>query len=59
MAQDMQKGRRTEIDFLNGLIASKGQDVGCPAATHQRMVQIVRQVERGQLQPRPEIVRGW
>jgi 2-dehydropantoate 2-reductase len=59
MAQDIQKGRRTEIDFLNGLIASKGNDVGCPAPTHARMVELVRQVERGQLQPRPENVLGW
>jgi 2-dehydropantoate 2-reductase len=59
MAQDIQKGRRTEIDFLNGLIASKGNDVGCPAPTHARMVELVRQVERGQLQPRPENVHGW
>jgi 2-dehydropantoate 2-reductase len=58
MAQDIQKGRRTEIDFLNGLIASKGNEVGCPAPTHERMVELVRQVERGQLRPRPENVLG-
>lgn len=59
MAQDIQKGRRTEIDFLNGLIAAKGEEVGCPAPTHARMVQLVRQVERGTLQPRPDAVLGW
>ena len=26
--QDMLKGRRTEIDFLNGLVAAKGEEVG-------------------------------
>jgi 2-dehydropantoate 2-reductase len=59
MAQDIQKGRRTEVDFLNGLIASKGTEVGCPAPTHGRMVELVGQVERGQLQPRPENVLAW
>jgi 2-dehydropantoate 2-reductase len=59
MAQDIQKGRRTEIDFLNGLIASKGNAVGRPAPTHKRMVELVRQVESGQLQPRPETVLRW
>ena len=59
MAQDIQKGRRTEVDFLNGLIASKGNEVGCPAPTHGRMVELVGQVGRGQLQPRPENVLGW
>jgi len=30
----MLKGRRTEIDFINGLIAAKGAEVGVPASTH-------------------------
>ena len=28
MGQDMQKGRRTEIEFLNGLIVREGEKVG-------------------------------
>lgn len=59
MAQDIQKGRRTEIDFLNGLIVAKGREVGCPAPTHERLVDLVRQVEGGKLQPRPEHVSNW
>jgi 2-dehydropantoate 2-reductase len=59
MAQDIQKGRRTEIDFLNGLIVEKGREVGSLTPTHERIVQVVRQVERGQLQPRPEAVLTW
>lgn len=54
MAQDIQKGRRTEIDFLNGLIIARGKAVGTPTPTHERIVEVVRQVERGELQPRPE-----
>jgi 2-dehydropantoate 2-reductase len=59
MAQDIQKGRRTEIDFLNGLIVAKGKEVGSPTPTHERIVEVVRQVERGQLQPRRENVLAW
>jgi len=59
MAQDIQKGRRTEIDFLNGLIVEKGSQLGVPTPTHEHLVTATRQVERGQLQPRPEIVLGW
>ena len=59
MAQDIQKGRRTEIDFLNGLIVARGKEVGTPTPTHERIVDVVRQVERGQLQPRPETVLAW
>jgi 2-dehydropantoate 2-reductase len=32
MAQDMKKGRRTEIEFMNGYIAAKGREVGIPDA---------------------------
>jgi 2-dehydropantoate 2-reductase len=59
MAQDIQKGRRTEIDFLNGLIVARGKEVGTPTPTHERIVEVVRQVERGQLRPRPENVLAW
>ena len=34
MAQDMAKGRRTEIEFMNGFIAEKGAEAGVPAPTH-------------------------
>ena len=34
MAQDIHKGRRTEIDFMNGYIADKGASVGVAAPTH-------------------------
>src|SRR5204863_7858079 len=48
MAQDIQKGRRTEIDFINGFIAEKGKEAGIPAPTHEVMVRLVKQVERGE-----------
>jgi 2-dehydropantoate 2-reductase len=59
MAQDIQKGRRTEIDFLNGLIVARGKELGTPTPTHERIVDVVRQVERGELQPSPETVLAW
>jgi len=56
MAQDIQKGRRTEIGELNGFIVQKAKEAGCPAPTHERIVDIVRRVERGELNPRPELL---
>jgi len=56
MAQDIQKGRRTEIAEINGFIVRKAQTIGLAAPTHQRMVEIVRQVERGEVSPRPEVL---
>ncbi len=56
MAQDIQKGRRTEIGELNGFIVEKAKEAGCAAPTHERIVQLVRGVERGELNPRPELL---
>jgi len=54
MGQDMLKGRRTEIDFINGLIAAKGREVSRPAPTHEKLVEKVKQVELGKIPARPE-----
>jgi 2-dehydropantoate 2-reductase len=56
MAQDMQKGRRTEIGEINGLIVGKANEAGLAAPTHERIVEIVRKVERGDASPRPELL---
>jgi 2-dehydropantoate 2-reductase len=53
MAQDMAKGRRTEIEFMNGYIAAKGAEAGVPAPTHARLTEVVKQVERGDLPASP------
>lgn len=52
--QDILKGRRTEIDFLNGLVAAKGDEVGVAAPTHAAITALVKRVERGELEPSPE-----
>ena len=54
MGQDMVKGRRTEIEFLNGLIVRKGEEVGIPTPANAALTDIVKRVERGELQPDPK-----
>ena len=51
MAQDIAKGRRTEIEFMNGYIAAQGAGVDVPAPTHARLTEVVKRVERGELEP--------
>jgi len=53
MAQDVLKGRRTEIDAMNGLVARKGEEIGLPAPTHARITAIIKRIERGELAPSP------
>ncbi len=51
MGQDMVKGRRTEIEFLNGFVARKGAEIGLPTPANAALTDIVKRVERGELQP--------
>ncbi len=51
MGQDMMKGRRTEIQFLNGFVARKGGEIGFATPANAALTDIVTRVERGELQP--------
>ena len=53
MGQDMQKGRRTEIEFINGLIVREGEKVGLACRANAALTDIVKRVERGELKPDP------
>jgi 2-dehydropantoate 2-reductase len=53
MGQDMLKGRRTEIAFMNGFVAEKGAEIGKPAEAHARLTDLVQAIERGEKQPDP------
>jgi len=53
MGQDVQKGRRTEIEFLNGLVVREGEKVGVPCRANSVLTELVKRVERGELTPDP------
>jgi 2-dehydropantoate 2-reductase len=50
----MQKGRRTEIEFLNGLIVREGERVGLPTRANAVLTDLVKRVERGELPADPK-----
>ena len=54
MGQDMLKGRRTEIDFINGVVVERGRAIGKPVSTHEKLIAAVKKVELGQAPPSPE-----
>ncbi|HEX5320811.1 MAG TPA: 2-dehydropantoate 2-reductase [Stellaceae bacterium] len=56
MGQDMQKGRRTEIDFINGVIVQRGREIGRATPTHAKLIEAVKQVELGKASPSPELL---
>jgi 2-dehydropantoate 2-reductase len=53
MANDVRKGRRTEIEYINGTIVEKAAEVGIPVPTQAAMVNLIRRIERGDVAPGP------
>jgi 2-dehydropantoate 2-reductase len=49
MWEDLQAGRRTEVDYLNGAVLKLAQSVGQDAPVNRRMVALVRAAEAGTL----------
>lgn len=56
MAQDIAKGRRTEVDAINGFIADRGAEIGIDAPANRGLQAAVHAVERGELPAAPERV---
>ncbi|PYN92353.1 MAG: hypothetical protein DMD91_32510 [Candidatus Rokuibacteriota bacterium] len=54
MAQDVVKGRPTEIDFMNGLVVDKGRERGVPTPVSAAAVDVIHEIERGARKPAAE-----
>jgi 2-dehydropantoate 2-reductase len=50
LLQDLRKGRRSEIDNLNGVIASMGREHGVPTPINDIVIDVMHQLERGELE---------
>ena len=46
-AQDLARGKPSEIDFLNGYVVRKGAELGIPTPTNQALQVMVKLAERG------------
>jgi 2-dehydropantoate 2-reductase len=51
IAQDLRKGRRTEVDYLGGHVAARAAAIGLPAPTHAAITAMVHRIERSELEP--------
>jgi 2-dehydropantoate 2-reductase len=47
------KGRRSEMEFIPGLVAKKGRELGIPTPAIDAVVEIDRQINRGELKMDP------
>jgi 2-dehydropantoate 2-reductase len=54
MLQDVMRGRRTEIDYLNGYVVDQGRRVGVMTPFNEMIVALVHRHGVGTLKPAPE-----
>jgi 2-dehydropantoate 2-reductase len=54
MAQDIIKGRITEIDLMNGHVVAQGRERGVATPVSAAIVDTVHEVERGEREPDPQ-----
>ena len=53
MLQDLEAGRATEVDVVNGGVASRGRAHGIPTPCNDAVVELVHSMERGERAPEP------
>ena len=51
MLQDIEKGKLTEVDAINGAVSDYGRMVGCPTPANDKVVEIIHRIEKGELKP--------
>lgn len=51
MLQDIEKGKLTEVDAINGAVSEYGKKVSCPTPMNDRVVEIIHNIEQGRLTP--------
>ena len=54
MAQDVTKGRPTEIDYMNGHVLAQGRERGVPRPVTAAVVDLMHEVDRGARKPDPQ-----
>ena len=51
MLQDIEKGKPTEVDAINGAVSAYGRKVGFPTPMNDKVVEVIHRIERGELRP--------
>jgi 2-dehydropantoate 2-reductase len=55
MLQDVERGRLTEVDVINGAVVARAAQLGSAAPHNQRVLELVHAFERGELRPSPAL----
>jgi 2-dehydropantoate 2-reductase len=56
MGQDLIKGRRTETEHINGLVARRGEAVGVDVRYHRRVNDFIKRIEVGEVKASPGLL---
>lgn len=51
MLQDLEKGKKTEVDAINGVVCLYGKKVNFPTPINAMVVEIIHRIEQGELTP--------
>lgn len=51
MLQDLEKGKKTEVDAINGIVCLYGKKVNFPTPINAKVVEIIHRIEQGELTP--------
>ena len=57
MLQDLKKGKACEIDAINGVVCEWGRKTNTPTPINDRIVEIVKKCEKGELKPQASNIR--
>ncbi len=58
VGRDLARGRRSEIEFTNGLVAARGEEFGVPAPAHAALTALVKRIDAGELNPDPKNIES-
>ena len=51
MLQDIEKGKLTEVDAINGAVCDYGRKIGFPTPANDKVVEIIHKIEKGEFKP--------
>ncbi|MDA1256383.1 MAG: hypothetical protein O3C10_00850 [Chloroflexi bacterium] len=54
MAQDITKGRRSEVEFMNGFVAETGDKAGVDTPVTDAIIEVMRAIDDKRLDPSPD-----
>jgi 2-dehydropantoate 2-reductase len=55
MLQDIERGRLTEVDVINGAVVARAHALGARAPGNERVLELVHSFERGERKPSTEL----